>query len=358
MKNDGLMLITGGAGFVGANLAIAFKHAQPDISIVALDNLKRRGSELNLKRLAQNNIQFIHGDIRNKEDLQFSKNKISIIVECSAEPSVLAGYDEYPGYVLDTNLNGAINCLELARLHGADFIFLSTSRIYPFATINSLSYYEDETRFSLTNEQTIAGASTSGISESFPLEGPRSLYGATKLSVEYIALEYAAMYDVNVIIDRCGVIAGPWQMGKIDQGVFTLWVASHYFRKRLSYIGFGGKGKQVRDVLHIDDLFNLLLLQIDKIAQYNGNIYNVGGGLKNTLSLLETTRLCEELTSQKTLIEGELTERPADIKSYISDCRKIQEKYGWQPQKTVQEILKDIYEWIHTYENELRPILG
>jgi len=352
------ILITGGAGFVGSNLAISFKTMYPRLEILAFDNLKRRGSELNINRLKDYNIDFIHGDVRNKEDIGFNHTKIDLILECSAEPSVLAGFGSSPEYVLNTNLNGVINCLETARMHKADFLFLSTSRVYPVKTINNLNFCEDETRYSLAEIQSTEGISNKGISEKFPLAGPRSMYGATKLAAELIILEYENMYGIKSIINRCGVVAGPWQMGKVDQGVFSLWMAAHYFKKPLKYIGFNGSGKQVRDLLHIGDLFNLLDLQLKNIDACTGKIFNVGGGLTCSLSLLETTSLCKEISGNTIQIKKEAEDRPADLKYYISDYSKIENMLNWNPQKNPSEILVDIWNWIRENENKLKKILA
>jgi len=135
------VLITGGAGFIGASLAISLRKKYPHIAVIALDNLKRRGSELNLCRLREWGVSFIHGDIRNQEDL-FLNSKIDLIIECSAEPSVLAGYGDNPFYIINTNLLGTINCLESARKNKADIVFLSTSRVYPYDAINALKTVE------------------------------------------------------------------------------------------------------------------------------------------------------------------------------------------------------------------------
>jgi CDP-paratose 2-epimerase len=206
------ILITGGAGFVGSNLAIKLKEKYSDSEIFVLDNLKRRGSELNLPRFKKTGINFIHGDIRNKEDLE-DIEKIDLIFECSAEPSVLAGLNTSPSYLINTNLLGTINCLELARKNKANFIFISTSRVYPVKLINDLEFEEEKTRFSFKAEQKIVGASVEGIAENFPLEGARSLYGSTKLCSEIIMQEYMDSFGLKGIINRCGVITGPWQMG-------------------------------------------------------------------------------------------------------------------------------------------------
>ncbi|MBU1167760.1 NAD-dependent epimerase/dehydratase family protein, partial [Patescibacteria group bacterium] len=268
------ILITGGAGFVGSNLALKLRKKYPDTSISVLDNLKRRGSELNIPRLKDNNVEFIHGDIRNTEDFE-EIDSIDLLLECSAEPSVLAGIDSSPSYLVNTNLVGTINCLEFARKNKSAFVFLSTSRVYPIDTINNLDYIEEDNRFNLANEQNVAGASRHGISEDFPLEEARSLYGSTKLCSEMILQEYMYSYGLKGIINRCGVITGPWQMGKVDQGVFVLWVARHIYGGQLSYIGYGGEGKQVRDFIHIDDLFDILDIQLQDIDQFSTGVYNI-----------------------------------------------------------------------------------
>ena len=247
------VLVTGGAGFVGANLAVAFAGRQPDWEVIAFDNLRRRGSELGLPRLREAGVRFIHGDVRELADL-LAIEPVDAVLECSAEPSALSGFDGDTRYIVGSNLVGAHNCLELARRDGAQMVFLSTSRVYPFATLDRAAYREAPTRFEIEPGQDIPGLSSEGVSELFPLEGPRTLYGATKLAAELLVAEYASAFGIPTVIDRCGVIAGPWQMGKVDQGVFTYWVLAHYFRRELRYIGYGGLGKQVRDLLHVEDL--------------------------------------------------------------------------------------------------------
>src|SRR3954454_11470685 len=228
------VLITGGSGFVGANLGIGLAERHPDWQITAFDNLKRRGSELNLPRLRDAGIRFVHGDVRSQADL-LALDPQDSIVECSAEPSALAGTGGgSPDYVVQANLVGAYNCLEQARRDGAQLVFMSTSRVYPYGVLDELPHEETDTRFELT--------SCSGIAEDFPLEGPRTLYGATKLAAELLVTEYAASAGLPTVVNRCGVIAGPWQMGKVDQGVFTYWLLAHLTGRPLEYIGYGGSG--------------------------------------------------------------------------------------------------------------------
>jgi CDP-paratose 2-epimerase len=220
------ILVAGGAGFVGSNLSVYLKTYYPDWDVIALDNLKRRGSELNVSTLKTAGVDFVHGDIRNKEDLQFH-DKLDFIIDAAAEPSVLAGLIDNPEYLIHTNLNGTIHLLHLAAEHHAKFIFLSTSRVYPIRFLEQLCYREEETRFELETTQPFSGSSGKGIAETFPLRGSRSFYGATKLASELMVQEFEAFSGLQTVINRCGVIAGPKQMGKVDQGVVVLWMAAH-----------------------------------------------------------------------------------------------------------------------------------
>ncbi|VVB95776.1 GDP-L-fucose synthase [uncultured archaeon] len=351
------ILITGGTGFVGSNLAIEFKRNKKDVEVVALDNLKRRGSELNIPRLKENGIEFIHGDIRNKEDFE-AVGKTDIVIECSAEPSVMAGYNSSPEYLLNTNLLGTINCLEYTRKCGADIIFLSTSRVYPVKTINNLTFIEKSTRFELSDNQDVPGVSSKGLTEDFPLKSPRTLYGATKLASELLLQEYTEMYGIRGVINRCGLLTGTWQMGKVDQGVIVLWIAKHHYKGSLSYIGYGGKGKQVRDILHVKDLYRLLEIEINDMDSHNGEIYNVGGGLERTVSLAELTALCQKYTGNKIQIQSVNEDRPGDIRIYITDNSRITEKTGWKPRISVDEIIREISIWIKENSELLKPILA
>jgi len=350
------VLVTGGAGFIGASLAAGFAGRHPDWEVLALDNLRRRGSELNLPRLRDAAVRFVHGDVRERDDL-LEIGAIDAIVECSAEPSVMAGVDGNPEYVVQTNLMGAYNCLELARRTGAQLVFLSTSRVYPVAALDSLDYRELDTRLELTDEQPLLGASSRGIAESFPLVGARTLYGATKLSAELLIEEYAASYGLKAVIDRCGVIAGPWQMGKVDQGVFTFWMLAHHFQRSLAYIGFGGSGKQVRDLLHVDDLLDLVDEQFADPDGWAGVKVNVGGGRECSLSLLETTALCREITGRSVDVRSAGEDRPGDIPIYISDCTHLYEMTDWRPRRSAAEILADIHAWVVEHEAALASAL-
>jgi CDP-paratose 2-epimerase len=350
------ILLTGGAGFVGSSLAIAIREALPHARVTALDNLRRGGSELNLNRLRRAGVQFLHGDIRSLDDLLDLPQEPDLIIECSAEPSVLSGYKGSPAYLVNTNLVGCFHCLELARRARADFLFVSTSRVYPIALINRLVYTENETRYHLCGDQTIAGASQLGISEEFPLDGARSLYGMTKLAGELMVQEYADAYGFRFIINRCGLITGPRQMARSDQGIIAFWVASHLFGRPLRYTSFGGFGKQVRDFLHVSDFCELIVDQIRSFDAYSGGLFNVGGGNENTLSLIETTRLCREVTGKAVPVSSSTEERPADVRIYISDRRRVSAVNGWKPRRAARATIQDINDWLVSEEAVLRPL--
>jgi CDP-paratose 2-epimerase len=350
------VLITGGAGFVGSNLAVSLAGRHPDWELTAFDNLYRRGSALNLPRLEQAGVEFVKGDVREPGELA-KLPSFDAIVECSAEPSVMSGIDGDTGYLVHTNLTGAYNCLELARRDSAFFVFLSTSRVYPVAPQVELKLDEAETRFELAAEQDVRGVSPAGISEDFPLEGARTLYGATKLAAELLVEEYRAALGVPAVIDRFGVIAGPWQMGKVDQGVFTHWMLAHYFRNPLSYIGFGGHGKQVRDLLHVLDLVDLVERQLLDPAKWDGQTVNAGGGRECSLSLLETTEICRRLTGNEVAITPVSETRQGDVPIYLSDCARLFEFDEWRPRRSAEQVLADIHEWVASDEERIAEAL-
>ena len=348
------VLITGGAGFIGSDLAKRFVESGTSVEVVVFDNLRRRGAELNLAIFKELGIRFVHGDIRNFSDFVACGTDFDLFIEASAEPSVLAGINEEPDYVVETNLLGAFNCLKFARRHARKFLFLSTSRVYSIEPLRSIALDETPTRFVIKKEQILTGVSTAGVSEEFSTSLPRSLYGATKLAAEYLVQEFTSTYGLDSIIYRCGVIAGPGQFGKVDQGVFTLWVARHYFHKPLQYTGFGGSGKQVRDLLHPADLFDLINLDVSD--RKPGDVYNVGGGLQISVSLAELTDICRKVVGTTVPIGAAAESSPVDIPLFISDSRRISSDTGWQPTRGVEVIVSDIFNWIRKNETALRPI--
>lgn len=352
------VLITGGAGFVGSRLALAFREKDPSAQVVAFDNLRRRGSEFNLPSFQERGIQFVHGDIRSPADLESIPGSFDLIIEASAEPSVHAGTRESPRYLLDTNLAGTWNCLEWARERAECLIFLSTSRVYSIAPLRAIRLDEAPTRFEIAREQSLPGVTADGISEAFPTHQARSLYGASKLASELIIQEYVATYGMKAVINRCGVIAGAGQFGKADQGIFTLWVANHYFGRPLKYTGFGGGGKQVRDLLHPSDLFALIQSQLERIDRCSGSVVNVGGGHASSTSLLDLTGICREVVGRETPVAQDDTTSAMDVPLYITDHRRCTELFDWEPRASARDIVRDISIWLKQNEAQLASLFA
>ena len=351
------ILITGGAGFVGSTLALTLKRALAGVEVCAFDNLRRLGSHLAIERLKRGGVAFLHGDVRMADDL-WHVGAFDLLIECAAEPSVHAGYGASPAYVIQTNLSGTAHCLEAARRHGADVIFLSTSRVYPIERLRALPLTRHGDRFDLTDAQAGPGWSSKGITSEFPLSGHRSMYGATKLASELLVEEYRAMYGLRAIVNRCGVIAGPWQMGKVDQGFVVLWAARHAFGGALDYVGFGGEGLQVRDVLHVEDLCDLIRIQLADFQRYNGAVFNVGGGRAHSVSLLELTAMCRARGGRSLEIGARPETNPSDVPYYVTDNSQVAAASGWAPRRGIDCLLDDIYGWLREHRATLEPMLG
>lgn len=336
------ILITGGCGFVGSSLAFGLKAKYPDYHIMSMDNLHRKGSELNIPMLEHAGIEFFKGDVRDYKD--FENLEYDLLIEASAEPSVMAGLNSDAAYLIETNFNGLFNCVRSCMEREAKIIFTSTSRVFPMSVINSLEYIEEETRYTLKDGI--------GFGENLSKEGTRSLYGMSKYAGELLLNEYGEMFGLKYIINRCGLLAGKGQFGKTDQGVITHWAASYIYNKPLSIFG---NGKQVRDVLNVRDLFRLIDMQIHGFDKFCEQTFNVGGGLKNSLSLIELDSLCKKYVNDKDV--PFLAERMLDLKYYVTDNTKI-EKLGWSPVFSAEDTLAEIIGWLSENREDLRWIFA
>lgn len=335
-------MITGCCGFAGFNLAknLLLRHA--DIELIGLDNLSRRGSELNLQYFEDLNIQFIQGDIRCPSDLH-NLPTVDWVIDCAANPSVLAGTDKGTSsrQVMEHNLLGTINLLEYCKQKGSGFILLSTSRVYSASQLAKLPVTEKDDCYVIADPSKQNGVTVKGINEDFSTTPPLSLYGTTKLASEIIILEYANSFDFPAWINRCGVMAGAGQFGKPDQGIFSYWIHSFREKKPLKYIGFGGKGLQVRDALHPQDLVPLLVKQMQEPDKDVPKIINLGGGEGNSMSLKQLTFWCtERFGANEVIASGE--QRPMDAPWIVMDSSLAQDVWNWKPQTEIENILDEI----------------
>jgi CDP-paratose 2-epimerase len=344
------LLITGICGFTGERLARALRERIEGLEVYGLDNLSRPGSETNVERLRRSGVRFFHGDVRQPSDMEVLP-AVDWVIEAAANPSVLAGVDGRSSsrQLLEHNLLGTVNTLEYARRSGAGFLLLSTSRVYSIPALAAIPVRERGGAFAVDTAQAMpAGASAEGVSEDFSTAAPVSLYGATKLASELLALEYGATFGFPVWVNRCGVLAGAGQFGTAEQGIFSYWLHAHAARRPLRYIGFGGHGWQVRDAFHPDDLASLIAKQIRRGAPAVRAIYNAGGGLENSMSLAQLTAWCDRRYAPFAPTPDH-TPRRFDIPWLVMDSRRVREEFGWRPEIRLEAILEEIAR--HVREN-------
>ena len=337
------VLITGACGFVGSNLAQHLAEDSAISSVVGLDNLTRPGSWTNVRKLNERGIEFVHGDVRAPADLE-KIGKVDWIIDAAASPSVLAGTNSEISsrQLVDSNLVGTLNLLEHCKIFDAGFVLLSTSRVYSIQPLANLPVSTSGARFQVEESPLPPGVSANGIRENFSVSPPISLYGATKLSSEYMAIEYAEAFEFPVWVNRCGVLAGAGQFGRADQGIFAFWLHSWREESPLKYIGFDGQGRQVRDCLHPADLANLVLKQVNSNSTGDRErVLNVSGGRESSMSLAELSNWCSERWGQRE-IEHDLTPRKYDLPWIVLDSTLAKQQWQWSPQKPTLEILEEI----------------
>lgn len=347
------LLITGICGFAGGVLARSLLELRPGLRITGIDNLSRKGSETNVEPLRKLGIDVRTGDVRDADELA-ALPRADFVLDCAANPSVLAGVDGASSSlgVMEHNLYGTVNLLELCKAWNAGFVLLSTSRVYSIPSLAALPLVEETTRFSVHDGSATDGWSARGIAENFSTAPPVSLYGSTKLCSELLALEYGAAFGFPVWINRCGVLAGAGQFGKADQGIFSYWIHSWKAGRPLRYIGFGGGGKQVRDCLHPRDLCGVLLRQLDERSLSGPRIHNFSGGMANSMSLRELSDWCGRRFPRlpcPVVCDANPETRPFDIPWIVLDPSRAMETWNWQPATPIADILEEIAR--HAEEN-------
>ena len=353
------VLVTGGCGFIGSHVALHLREKGHKVS--AMDNLVRRGAEKNIATLERHGVSFFHGDVRNAEDLANLPSGIELICDASAQPSVVSGYAN-PLFDIPNNGLGAIHILEYARPRRIPLIFWSSNRVYGADRLNALPRRETPTRFEydpdawnrLPVEQRPSGFHpVHGVSEEFSIDGgQRSIYGLSKLIADAACQEYAQAYDLPVVVNRFGVISGVGQFANADQGWVVWWAIAHWLNLPLTYLGW--KGKQVRDILFVEDMLSPLDQQLSQLATFRGEVFNLGGGAANAISLCEATKSMQEISSRSTSVTQSDQVRQADVVLYWTDNRKAARKLAWTPRTDLRTGFTRIFGWIRENEAELR----
>ena len=337
------ILVTGGCGFVGSNICLNLKKKYK--KIYSLDNLSRNSSKLNFKLLRANKIKNYNFDIFNKEKLS-KLQKFDLIIDCCAEAAVEVSRKDVDK-VFNTNLVGTFNLLNKAKKDKSKIIFISSSRVNSINEINKIIKNKDLKKKIKPKKK---------INENFDTLKPKSLYGFTKFASELLIEEFSYAFGLKYLINRCGVISGPMQFGKQDQGFVSLWVWRHIINKNLKYIGFGGNGHQLRDVLHINDLTDLINLQIKNFNKIYNKKICVGGSKKSYVSLKELTKICQKITGNKIKFSKITNTSIYDIPYFITDNNLVKKIYNWEPKKNIIDIVKDNYKWLQENKTNLLKI--
>lgn len=331
------ILITGGCGFVGSNLCLFLKDKIKNSEVASVDYLIKDYSYLNKIRLNNQKIKNYKLDIRKKNSLDKLK-KFDVIIDCCAEPAVELSKNDIFNSV-QTNLIGTLNVLEKVRKDKSKLIFLSSSRVYPILESNKkFNYLKKKFKRNIF------------FNENTNILGKKTIYGFSKISSEALIEEYNYLYDFKYIINRFGLITGSWQFGKVEQGLVSLWLWRHFKKKNLSYNGYQGTGSQIRDVLYIEDLCNLILLQIQSFDKIYNQVFCVGGSKKNAINLRQLTQRCQNITGNFVKIKKNKSTSIYDIPYFISSNVKVNKFYKWKPKYNLDVLLKNLYNWMLSNE--------
>ena len=347
------LLITGICGFIGSTLALELRRRIEGLEVFGIDNLSRAGSEQNRHSLQEKGIRFVHADLRNSSDLAHLP-QVDWVIDAAANPSVLAGITGATSsrQLMEHNLFGTVHLLEYCKQHRAGLVLLSTSRVYSQARLAGLPMQLKDSAFTpRLTETNEPGLSALGIAESFSTEPPLSLYGAAKLASEVLSLEYGRAFNFPVYVNRCGVLAGPGQFGKSDQGIFAFWIHSYRNKRPLKFIGFDGGGHQVRDCLHPRDLALLIAEQLRAVSADQG-IWNVSGGVANALSLAQVSQWCAERFGSSSISSDPVT-RPFDIPWLVLDSSRAKVQWNWQPTTSAKAVLEELARHAEQHPNWL-----
>lgn len=337
------ILITGGAGFMGSNSALFFK--KKNWSVILIDDLSRKGSKNNLLNLKKKiNLKFYQVDVSNYSKISkiISINKPNMILHCAGQVAVTKSVLD-PRRDFNSNALGTFNILESVRnfSKNSKLIYISTNKVYGNIDKN---IYSNSKRYLFKN-------SKNRIDETYPLDF-YSPYGCSKGTADQYVRDYSRIYNLNTTVLRLSCIYGGMQYGIEDHGWITWLTMSAIFGKKIKVFG---NGKQVRDALYIDDLVKLFF-KISIASKTKSKIYNVGGGNKNSLSLIELIASLEAKL-QKRVNYKKYDWRPGDQKIYISDISKVSKELNWKPQVKISDGLDKVINWIESNKKSIKKTL-
>jgi CDP-paratose 2-epimerase len=330
------ILITGSAGFIGCNLAHAWMRQGH--TITAYDNLSRPGSERNLEWLHTSAggaaLRVIEGDIRDADAISAAARDADVVVHLAGQVAVTTSVKN-PREDFEINALGTFNVLEAARNAPTPpiLIYASTNKVY--GGMEDLAIVEEPTRYRY-------GDLPNGIPETRPLDF-HSPYGCSKGAGDQYVRDYARIYGLRTVVFRQSAIYGPRQFGVEDQG----WLAHFVIAAQLGRpVAIYGDGKQVRDMLYIDDLVRAYTLAIEKIESTRGNIYNIGGGARNTLSIWKEAGPQLERLLGKPIPVTYGDWRPGDQPVCVMDITKAEQELGWRPEIGLQDGVERLWNWV------------
>ena len=333
-------LITGGCGFLGSN--IASEILKQGDSLVVFDSLYRFGSYQNLEWLkTQGDFEFIHGDIRNTNDVgrTIKQHQPDVIYHLAGQVAMTTSIDD-PRMDFEVNVGGSFNLLNAVRLYSPEstIIYSSTNKVY--GDLEQFQYQETETRYQCTDKP-------NGFDESVNLDF-HSPYGTSKGSADQYMLDFARIYGLKTVVFRHSSMFGGRQFATIDQG-WVGWFTSKAIEIKNNQLKepftISGNGKQVRDLLYASDCVALYLAAAKKIELVKGQAFNIGGGIENSSSLLELFSFLEsELDIKMTYTQ--LPFRESDQRVFVADIAKAKSLIGWQPCVTKEEGIKKMIDWV------------
>ncbi len=344
------ILLTGGAGFIGINLARHF--LVKGLHVIIFDNLSRKGTEVNIKLLKRDfGAQFtlVVGDVvKDFVKLEHAVSKADAVIHLAAQVAVTTSVDN-PRHDFEVNAVGSFNVVEAIRLskHQPPLVYSSTNKVY--GSLHHRPVKEHDTHYRFEHDE----IHKHGIAETEQLDF-HSPYGCSKGIADQYVIDYSRVYGLKTVVFRQSCVYGPYQFGVEDQGWVAWFGIAAMFGKQITVYG---NGKQVRDILYINDLVRLYELAFDNIDRVSGHAYNVGGGPNNTLSLIQLLGMLESRLGRKVpVLKADI--RVGDQPVFVADIRKAQEHFGWTPKHGVEFGFDQMMNWIEDHQDLIRKALN